>query len=237
MRQKPKQQRGGNKKGKLPQTHACVHLPAPHSRPLQAPSSRRTVQHTASAPTALHDAQACKRMRQNATQLRGGNKKGEGKIPLKTQSSGFRPPQDPSSLRVVARSISADRSLRRRTSLQVHASETNTTKRREQKGQASTNARLRALACSSQPAAASPVEASPTASAPTALHDAQACKCHTSACVKKQHNSEAGTKRAREKYHWKPDQAAASCTVLCMQPCVCRTRRRFFLSQCSMRMR
>ena len=39
-----------------------------------------------------------------------------------------------------------------------------------------TNARLRALACSSQPAAASPVEASPTASAPTALHDAQACK-------------------------------------------------------------
>ena len=166
----------------------------------------------------------------STTQLRGGNKKGEGKIPLKTQSSGFRPPQDPSSLRVVARSISAERSLRRRTSLQVHASETNTTKRREQKGQASTNARLRALACSSQPAAASPVEASPTASAPTAVHDAQAC-------VKKQHNSEAGTKRAREKYHWKPDQAAASCTVLCMQPCVCRMRRRFFLSQCSMRMR
>jgi hypothetical protein len=131
---------------------------------------------TASAPTALHDAQACKRMRQNATQLRGGNKKGEGKIPLKTQSSSFRPPQDPSSLRVVARSISTDRFLRRRTSLQIHASETKTTKRREQKGQASTNARLRALACSSQPAAASPVETSPTASAPTALHDAQACK-------------------------------------------------------------
>ena len=68
------------------------------------------------------------------------------------------------------------------------------TQRRDQKGQGKiplkkqpcfcctkltasfTNARLRALACSSQPAAASPVEASPTASAPTALHDAQACK-------------------------------------------------------------
>ena len=37
---------------------------------------------------ALHDAQACKRMRQNATQLSCGNKKGEGKIPLEARSSG-----------------------------------------------------------------------------------------------------------------------------------------------------
>ena len=38
------------------------------------------------------------------------------------------------------------------------------------------NAHLRALACSSQPAAASTIESSATASASTALYDAQACK-------------------------------------------------------------
>ena len=95
----------------------CLLLTAGRRKP------RRGVAHSISAdrPSRRASLQA-HASKSSTTQLRDGNKKGEGKIPLKTQSSGFRPPQDPSSIRVVARSISADRSLRRRTSLQVHAS-------------------------------------------------------------------------------------------------------------------
>jgi hypothetical protein len=113
---------------------------------------------------------------------------------LKTQSSGFRPPQDPSSLRVVARSISADRSLRRRTSLQVHASETNTTKGLEQKGQASTQ---QTRACMHLPAPHSRPPQAPSRRRPQ--HQRRppfTTRKPASACVKKQHNT---TQRREQK--------------------------------------
>ena len=72
MRQKPIQQRGGNKKGKLPQTRACMLLPAPHSRPPQAPSRRRP-QHQRRPPFTTHKPAS----KSNTTQRR--EQKGRGK--------------------------------------------------------------------------------------------------------------------------------------------------------------
>jgi hypothetical protein len=73
------------------------------------------------------------------------------------------------------------------------------------------DARLRALACSAQPAAVSIIESSTAASAPTALcDDAQACKLMRQRALA---TRKWGIKMQGKNHHQKRSQAAAYCKL------------------------